>query len=761
MNVLLICYRSPRLTLSVCLLIAAIFSAGLLSLQISSDLRDNFDADNADYARLKAMEKEYGAADGSAILLLDFNQSVFTPANLDALNHITHLAEAINNVKSIQGLLKSAIFITNDEDVEALHLNDLVDQKNYSPIIDIFAKAPGRYTYSPVISDDQQVTAIYLSFDFDETDTNTKKKITEDVKRFNKSISHQYPHITTYLTGSIIADDAQKLAAQGNMKTIFPIMYATIFVLLLVLLRNIKTVAMIIFVAFIGTVSMFGCAAFLGIKISPQSLASGVILTGITVATISHMLMSFVRYDNDYQDNIYSCVFDNLQPITFAGMTTLLGFLSMNLSLMPPLRDLGNTAAIGIAFSMLYSIVLFPCLLLLFPIKLTDHYSSHCEKYFKKLGDVLLCSPRRNFLFIILLLILVSFGNQYNKNNDYFAHYYDKSFQFRVSNDFADENLAGLYTLEFDLPTRGKQTINDAGYLEEIDRFKQWLLTLPEVKHVATIADVIKMMNRVLHNNDDDFYNVPENSNLIAQYFLLYEISLADTQVLDHLINVSRDSSRVIVTVTSMSSQPMLELEEKIIHWLNHNTTQLSVHHATGILMLLTQVVDEVILSGFESALVALFFISLIMIIVLRPLVLGSISLLPNVLPFIVAFGIWGFVSGDILAASTVVIAITLGIVVDDTIHYIYKVKYCIDERGLNARQAVITALQEVGPAILLTTVCLAMGFFVSSFSHFMPSVFFGSLATLILFVAFVLDVSILPLMVFMYFQRKETLRVE
>jgi len=502
---------------------------------------------------------------------------------------------------------------------------------------------------------------------------------------------------------------------------------------------------------------MFGTTSFFGIALSPQSLSAGAVVTGLTIATISHIIIAFTRYrkSHSHHDSVLTAINTNIPPILIAGITSLLGFLSMNLSQMPPLKDMGNSSALGIAFSIIYSLTLFPCLLLLFPQKITDHFSYQYNHLFQHWANWLLKKPQKKVFSIMILSIAFSLGNYFNKANDYFAHYYDKSFEFRVANDFADKNLAGLYTLEFDLKPKENESINSSLYLSDLDNFKQWLIAQPEVQHVITLADIIKMMNQVLHNNNAELYNIPEDNTLIAQYLLMYEITLADSEIIEQLTGSTRSSSRVIATITSAPSKDLISLENRSRYWLEQNTSYLVIEPPASIALLLTHIVDDVINSGFKSGLLALVLISIIMLFALKPLALGLISLIPNVLPFIIAFGIWGYFNGNIIASSVIVIAVTLGIVVDDSIHYLYKVRYNIVHENLPAKEAISLALVQTGPAIIITTLCLALAFIVSSFSHFLPSVYFGILTIMILISALILDLTLLPLLVYLYFKRK------
>ena len=750
-------YVSPLTTIAACLLLTTALSSGLAVLHISSDVRDNIEKKNPQYQRLEQMENRYGDSSHASVML-DFHGTLFTANKLDMLDAITRSIGDIDYIRQISGLTSSAFFTTDNDSIEALYLDELIARQDYQPVLEYFAPFAERYTFSPLLSADHQVTAIHLQFDLDDDDPARKKTIIRQLHQWQVDTRAQYPAIDIYLSGMLIADDAQHQAAVRNMQFIFPTIFLVLVIVLWLLLGSITVVAMIMLTVLFSALAMFGTSSLFGIALSPQSLSAGAVVTGMTVATISHIMMAYIRYQPLYKhrDSVKKAVFSNLSPILLASITTVFGFLSMNLSQMPPLRDMGNTSALGIVFSLFYCLVFFPCLLLLSRPQLRSGFLQVPGQWFRQWGAWLLEHPIKKLVVAVLLCAGLAAGNYFNQANDYFVQYYDDSFAFRQANDFADQHLAGLYTLEFDLPPASSNSITSAAYLAELDNFKQWLMQQSEVHHVSTLADVIKMMNQVLHDNKPAQYQIPDSDALIAQYLLLYEISLSDSRVVDQLAPHDRSSSRVIVTTRSMSSAPLLSLEQRMMQWLDDNTTQFSVQQPTSIVLLLTHIVDDVISSGYHSALLALLFISLIMFIVLRPLALGAISLLPNLLPFIIAFGLWGYLEGTIIASSIIVIAITLGIVVDDSIHYLYKVKHAIEYEQLSARDAVIRALEKTGPAIAITTLCLTLAFLVSTLSHFLPSVHFALLTAMILVFALLLDLTLLPLMVYLYFHYRQ-----
>jgi predicted RND superfamily exporter protein len=418
----------------------------------------------------------------------------------------------------------------------------------------------------------------------------------------------------------------------------------------------------------------------------------------------------------------------------------------MNTSGIPPLRDLGNLVAVGIVFALINTLFLFPCLLLTFKPQI-KHFSEWQMRLFRRYGEWLVAHPRGILVTSLLLTGAFALTSLNNQARDYFAKYYDESFQFRVANDFADAHLGGLYTLDYVIkaPTHGG--ITDVEYLRDLERFTDWLAQQPDVRHVASFIDIIKRMHKIMHDNTDASYRLPDSNALASQLLLAYELSLPDPQSLTQMIDISKTYSRVVVTIPSLPSDDIFRLESDINRWLTDNTQHFESTGLSGLIYVFSKIFVSSTLESLKSAAIALILIAMLLIMALRSLSLGLLSVIPNVLPFVFAFGIWGIFNGDLLLTTTAVIAITLGIVVDDTIHFLHKVQHFVQDEAMDSRTAVLRTLTEVGPAMVITTLAIGLGFFVLVFSAFLPTVHFGFVAALILFIALVLDLTILPAM--------------
>ncbi|MCK5917424.1 MAG: MMPL family transporter [Cocleimonas sp.] len=259
---------------------------------------------------------------------------------------------------------------------------------------------------------------------------------------------------------------------------------------------------------------------------------------------------------------------------------------------------------------------------------------------------------------------------------------------------------------------------------------------------VATFADTMKRLNQNMNQNDPAMYKVPKSSNLAAQYLLLYEMSLPYGMDLNNRIDVDKASTRLTVILQRTSAKRLRDLDEDARAWMKSNLPEHMFSYGTGLSVVFAHISKRNIDTMLKGISLALILISLILIFALRSLKYGLISLIPNLFPAILAFGLWGYIDGQIGLAVAVVAAISLGIVVDDTVHFLTKYLRARKEKKLSAEDAVRYSFHTVGVAIVVTSMA---GFAVLTLSGFYVNYSMGVLTVIAILFALITDFFFLP----------------
>jgi len=307
-----------------------------------------------------------------------------------------------------------------------------------------------------------------------------------------------------------------------------------------------------------------------------------------------------------------------------------------------------------------------------------------------------------------------------------------------------ENNLSGLSVIEVSIDSQNSGGINDPDFLNTVNDFSEWMRSLAKTDHVSTISDILKRLNKNMHADEQSFYKLPQERELSAQYILLYEMSLPYGLDLNNQLNVDKSSTRVIGTFKNISSAEQIALEETMYRWFAQHAPQYKVDIASPTLMF-AHIGQRNINSMLLGTTIALLLISLLLAVALRSVRYGFISLLPNLMPASIGFGLWYFIDGQVGLGLSVVTGMTLGIVVDDTVHFLTKYKHAIDHYGKTSQEAVLYAFSSVGKALWVTTLVLVAGFLVLAQSSFKLNADMGLLTAITIGVALIVDFLFLP----------------
>ncbi|MCG8314719.1 MAG: MMPL family transporter, partial [Pseudomonadales bacterium] len=569
--------------------------------------------------------------------------------------------------------------------------------------------------------------------------------LVEKAKALKESIQHQYPGSKVYLNGDVVIEGALLQVTIDDILRVNPVVFLTIFLLTGLLLRSLMAIAATIAVVVASTGISTGLNVFLGFEMNPITMMAPAIIMVLAVADSIHVLTVYTLYvrQGDAPELAMSkSLKKNLAPVFWTSVTTAVGFLGMNFGDSPPFMAMGNMAAIGILFAFLATFTVLPMIALMFPGKSTKEPFSLAEKM--RWLSRWMQAMRSG----ILVMVFVSVGVlacwiPSMEVNDDISEYFDPSLDVYDSISFARKHANGVQNIYFSLNSGEPGGISDPEFLSGVERFSQWLRLQPEVSGVFSYVDQIKKIHQVMNANADVFYRIPNDRELIAQYQLLYEMSLPAGMNLNRDVNYQRSSLKLTVSVKDSDNQTLLVLEDRINQWLKQNEPQLA-ELGTSQLLMFAHMGTKIIRSMVDGSLFTLFFISLCMVIALRSLRFGLLSLIPNLFPPIFVYGIWAITVGQVNHAAAMTFSICLGLVVDDTIHFISK--YLSERRGGNTQQQALEAtFMTSGTAIVITSVTLICGVLLLSLSNFTVNDTMSVMLASIIATALIFDLFFLP----------------
>lgn len=731
------------------LLLTGIAVSGIQFLGLSTDYRAFFSAHNPQLIAFESLQDTFSKDDSILLVLKTKEGSVFTAKTLSSIEQLTETAWKIpytRRVDSITNFQHSSAegdeLVVGNLVVDAMRLTteELTQVKT-------IALAEPRLL-NRIISPDGSTTAVNVTLQLPGKSREEIPKAVTAARKLAAEIGQQHPEIELHLTGNVMLNSAMSEASIYDIKTLVPVMYGIIIITVLLLLRSLTATLAMLAIVGLSTITAIGLAGWAGIIITPPSASAPTIIMTLAVADSIHIITSFLaalRSGQPKKEAIKESMRINMEPVFLTSLTTAIGFLSMNFVDVPPLRDLGNIATMGIVAAFLYTIFLLPALLSWMPAANTQVKKSSSEKILTGLCNIVIRHYRFLFItvFIISVSIIVFIPNL--KLNDQYINYFDEDTPFRVDTDFTMNNLTGIYKIEYILPSNKSGGISEPEYLNSIEKFSIWYKNQPEVVHVSSIIDTMKQLNQNMHGDDPAAYHLPDSRELAAQYLLLYEMSLPYGLDLNTQISVDKDSTRFSVIVKNIPTEELLILETRAQQWLHNNVPKSMITDGTGTSIIFAHMSGSSIRSMIGGTILAMLLIGGILMIALKSYKYGFISFLPNMLPALIAMGIWAITVGELGFALSVMIAMTIGIVVDDTIHFLSKYLRARREMNLNSEEAVRYAFSSVGFAMLTTTLVLVLGFLVLSQSRFLPNSGMAMLTTITLCAALIIDLLLVP----------------
>jgi predicted RND superfamily exporter protein len=438
---------------------------------------------------------------------------------------------------------------------------------------------------------------------------------------------------------------------------------------------------------------------------------------------------------------------ENLKPISLTTFTTAIGFIGLNWAESPPFQDLGNIVAIGIVAAYLFTITLQPALMAIIPEPTLSNpgkepFSRHAMGL---LADFVIRHYKKFFFGNVLLVVIIGSFATRNVINDFWQGYFDERFEIRRSLDFAARNLSGSEGLEFSIPANGEGAINDPAYLAKLDEFKTWLKNQPGVLFVRSYSDLMKKLNWSMNGGGEEFNALPESREAAAQYLAAYELSLPPGLGLDGMISSGRDASLLSLMMHTTTASETRQLALNSEAWMKSSFPPFMQSKASGVDLVFGSVSLQNMKNMLWGSIGDLVFISLLTILAVRSVKYGLISMIPNLTPIILGFGIWGIFFGEIGLSVSIVGSIVLGIIIDDTIHFILKYNHARHDLGLSTEESIVYSFKSAGAAQIFISIVVASGFGMMAFSGFYPAKTMGLLTAIVILLAVFTDLFLLP----------------
>jgi len=544
-----------------------------------------------------------------------------------------------------------------------------------------------------------------------------------------------------YDAGSpIVTKNLQTSLMKDMSKFIFYVILI-ISILLFLTFKKISGITIPLFVVVLTLICTIGLMALFGYPITSMTQILPSLLLAVSVGDSIHILSIFYhKYDESGNKNyaISYAIGHSGLAVFMTSITTAASLASFGISDIAPIAALGIFSAIGVMIALIFTLIFIPIMLSLFPLKhkLKDE-DSFLDSFMIKVANFSI-NYYKGIALSSLVVIVVSFvlaSQMHFSHNP--LHWFKKDNSVRVNTETIDKELRGSISIEVVLDTKKENGVYNPEFLNKIQRVTKEIYSYKGENYfigkIVTINDVLKEINMALNENRKEFYSIPQNKKLIAQEFLLFENSGSDD--LEDIVDNQFSKTRFSIKAPWVDAVEYVELINKIDTLLKDEFKGMAQVSITGTLPILATTITKSIESSIESYIIAFGVIALLLVILIGNIKLGFLSMVPNLTPIMFALAFMVFYELPLDMFTILIGAIAIGMVVDDTIHYMHNFKrYYLIHNDID--EAIRLTLHSTGRAILITSIVLSSGFLVFMFASMNNLFNFGLITGITVLVA-------------------------
>jgi predicted RND superfamily exporter protein len=572
-----------------------------------------------------------------------------------------------------------------------------------------------------------------------------------------------------YIAGRPIVEGTMAVLGPADMKKMVPIVFLVIIIVLFALLRNFKSTFLILAVVSFSSIWAFGLMAAVGIPIYAVSTMIPVMLIAIGVAYGIHLyshlhMFQLENPETDRMTAVKDMIKEMWNPVLMAAITTAVGFVSLLTSQVYPIKYFGVFSAFGVLVAFILTILVIPAGILLFglpKVKVKTENkskSSTTQTMAFRISDFFVAHKWQTYFVTFIFIALSIFGMTKVWIDSSFLEKFEKDSDIVLTDAFINKNFGGTSTLNVIL----ESNVPDA--FKQPQAVKQLLVMQDDVENSLDIvgdsfslSDYLKRMNKVMHADDDAFNTIPESSDMIAQYLLLYEMSgdpenlwqvvTDDFQKVNLTFQLKSDNSKALDSAIDIVEKYRSDFEELGID-MNYAGSGYKAF-----------VFTDLILKGQVSSLL----MSLVIVVILLGFIfknykLGFIGAIPIVITTFISFGIMGLFNIPLSSTTALISSIAIGIGIDYAVHFIDRYRIYAESTG-DKKLTMQHTMYHSGRAILFNAVVVIAGFMVLLASVFPPNRTLGGLISLNMLTSFIGTLTVMAIALYysnIYFKKEK-----
>ena len=548
-----------------------------------------------------------------------------------------------------------------------------------------------------------------------------------------------------HLAGGPVLTTAFATLGQHDMITFTPIIILIVMLLLWFIFRRPSGMLLSIAVVVFTFLIVLSIQVLLGFKLNNFTANMPVFVIAIGIADAMHLYWIYLigrRKGLDNHEAIHYSVEKNFLPIFLTSVTTAVGFASLGISAIIPIKTLGIATANAALLAFVLTILFVPAVLAIINpkvkekerIKVKEQKSHFAQDYSRFI-------IKHDIKIIIASFIIfgaIGLGLTQVKVDSNTVRYFREDVGFRQTVTFIEAQLTGPMAYEIVVDSKRKDGIKAPEFMKEVEKFSsEYKAKYSDIRHMSSLVDVVKKFSEVMTGMKE----IPDSQELIAQYLLLYSLSLPQGMEINDRMDVDEQYLRLSASVNIVDTSLDLEMIQWAEDWWKNTPYSAKINGQTVMFAHMQHDVTDTLI---QSIVLAISVVSIMMFFIFKSIRMVPLFVIPNVLPIVLVVGIMGWLGMTVDIGVAISGAIIIGVAVDDTIHFLVKYKEA-RQKGYNFEDSLTYIMQYAGSAIIFTTIILSISFTIFGFSQFVPNVNFGIVTAIALIIAVAVDLIMLP----------------
>lgn len=705
------------------ILLTIFFGFQIKNLHINADIISSLPDDDPVAKLYKDIGTEFGGNDMGMIVLETSN--IFDKEVIEQVKQITDSVRYTQGISSVTSLT-NILDIKSTED--GIEISKLVDEYDL-PATQVELDSLKKYIFSKemyrgaVVSDDGTATAIVFTLLQDADNQVVAKEIKSKIENLNLSGKLYFgglPMMMNDINDLIVSD----------IVWLVPIIFIVLLVILLISFKSLRDALLPLFIAGMSVIWTLGIMSVLGYELTIISNIIPVVLLAVGSAYTIHVINSINHtFNHDIKQAIIKAMVYVTIPVILAAVTTAIGFVSFVFgSYLIMIKDFGIFTAVGTLIALFLSLSFVPAIILVFSKNSNvnkavneDKKTILTNKILLPLSRMLFKHPKYTLTGWVILLLLCIVGFFQIKTSVNMADYFKKDNPTRVAEDVMQKKFGG--SLPIFVVFKGD--IQSPEVLQMMIKTERYMKEDPNVSVAQSVADLIEQMNDAMGEGK----KIPDDKAKIEQLWFL----LDGQDVMPQLVNDDLTKGIIQSKFASVDSKDIETFTKKMNNFIEANQNENYRVELTGMPSVYVKLNNSLIKSQYNSLLIAIFMVILIVGAILKSGSKGIYAAIPVIATIVVLFGFMGITGIPLDIATVLVASIALGIGIDYSIHVITGFNHYLKENG-DAEKSIESVILSSGKAIIINILSVSVGFLVLLLSQLVPLQNFGLLVAISMF---------------------------